>query len=528
MKQITIVFLFFATSLSGQNDFAPLGAVWKYTFHKFVTDFDYNCEYNVCDQYMQRLEVIDTVRIQGKKVSMLQQFEENSTFSDIPEIYLHSHNDSVFFYGNGEFHLLYDFTAKDGDTISISVPTYYNGPGSLSSTPNFFTLDSIYHLDVIVEDVDSVLVSGTMRRRVDYRSVPIPDTDFTLPNVIDGLGSGEAFFGYTGGFVADGCYGFFICYEDQNQAYTPYGCCEFPADFPERKFAPLGAEWLYEGWSPGEPNDEGCDHSCQGNYNLFRVEDEINITGRNIAVIRRYHKTKNSDWELTNDVINFYDYDGGFYAFESNFFSFDPTYRTDVSIGDTISSSSAPNYPKFIGDDDYHYGYPRIGGKQVVEAIDTIVINGQSRLKIKHRNLGDFRIGEVIEGIGPLYDGLLGYDQSIPASGCAPRLICYRDDQITYTTTDCGCNFPEGPTSITKHDIGNLNIYPNPSYETIFIDNQGGVQFHTLSILNIQGQTIISTPFHDNRIDISNLSQGIYFIKFIGSQGELIKKFSKR
>ncbi len=525
MKKLTIFFLLFTTSISAQSEFAPIGATWKYTFHKFVTDFYYDCEYNVCDQVKQRLEVIDTITIDNRKVSVLKQFEGNSTFSDIPEIYFHSRNDSVFFHYNG-FHLLYDFTAKDGDTINISVPTYYDGPGSLAASPNFFNSDSVYNLDVVVKDIDSVMVSGEMRRRAEYKSLLFPEIDFTLPNVIDGVGSGHALFGYTGGFVSDGCFGFFICYEDQNQAYTPHGCCEFPEDFPARKYAPIGAEWLYEGWSLGTPTTSGCEHFCEGNYNLFRVESEVNVVGRVHAVVRRYHRTKNTDWVLTDDEIRMYDYDGGFYASQYNFYSFESTYRTDVSVGDTIFSSASQNYPKFIGDDNYEYPYPRYGGDQVVETIDTILIDGQPRLKIKFRNLEDFRIGEVVEGIGPLYDGLLGYDQPLPASGCYPRLLCYRDSSITYTTTDCGCEFPEGPNSSFDLEHESVAIYPNPASQMIFIENPDNLLFQNIELLSIHGQKLKSIPY-DDKIDISNLETGIYIIKLSGTNKKAVRRFIK-
>jgi hypothetical protein len=265
MKKFTIFFLLFTTSLSAQMEYAPYGAFWKYTLHRFIVDYPYNCEFNICDQGKQRLEVIDTVTIQGKSVSVLQQFWGDSDTSGEPLIYVHANNDSVYFYAQNDFHLLYDFTAKDGDTININVPNFYNGPGSLNATP-FQGVDSIYNIDVIEKDRDSVMVSGEMRRVAEYNSFE-NNSAFTLPRIIDNIGSGSAYFGFNGGFVAEGCYGFFICYEDSNQVYTPFGCCEFPADYPKRKFAPEGAEWLYEGWSEGGPNEDGCDNSCKGNYN---------------------------------------------------------------------------------------------------------------------------------------------------------------------------------------------------------------------------------------------------------------------
>lgn len=527
MRQLTIIFLLFATTtnLLSQSDFAPLGATWKYTLHRFIVDFPYECEYNICDQSKQRLEVVDTTTLQGKKVSILRQFFGDSDMPDGPEITIHSRNDSVFFWAYDEFHLLYDFTAEDGDTINITVPTYYDGPGTLSAAP-FVGMDTIVNLDVLVQYKDSILVSGEKRRRVEYRSADFPNTNFTLPNIIDGIGSGHAFFGYTGAFVSDGCFGYFICYEDENQAYTPFGCCVFPEDYPERTFAPLGAEWLYEGWSNGEPGEEGCDHGCEGNYNLFRVEAEANVGGRVHAVVRRYHRTKDSEWEATGDQIRLYDFDGGFYASNTDIYSLDQFYRVDVEVGDVMSVSAPQNYPKFIGDDVYEYPYPREGGDQLVEAVDTIIIDGQPRVKVTFRDLDGFRLGEVIEGIGPLYDGLLGYDQSIPGAGCPPRLLCYRDENIEYTTTDCGCEFPMGPLSAIDIESDKINIYPNPAKESIFIDNKKKLHFDQLEIYDMQGRLVRKMQY-TSHVELSSIDKGVYMLRLSDEKRQVTKKFVK-
>ncbi|MDF1696280.1 MAG: T9SS type A sorting domain-containing protein [Saprospiraceae bacterium] len=520
MRLLTLFLCFFISQIFVHAQFAPLGAEWKYTYHNFNKDYPYNCDYNICDQDFGNLTVIDTTQIDGLQVSVLSQGE------DYEPIYIHSRNDSVFFYALNEFHLLYDFTAEEGDTIDISVPTFYTGPGSYN-TEYFNVSDSVIDLQVTVSETfhSPILINGEERKIFDYESVD-HQLNIMIPNIIEGIGSGQAFLGSNQAFVQEGCFGFFICYEDENQSYTPYGCCEYPEDFPEREFAPLGAEWWFEGWSMGTPNTSGCKDYCEGNYNLFKVEDEINISGRVHAVVNRYHRTKLTDWEPTGDVIYLYDYDGNFYAHQG-FFQFNRTYTTEVAIGDTIFSSAVDSYPKWYGIDNYPVSTPTVGAHQVVENIETIIIDGQERKKITFKPLDSFAIGTVIEGIGPLFYGLLGSDIPIPASGCAPELICYKDNEITYVKDEeCGCEFPQIIDSVVDVDPSEISIIPNPAQDLIFIDLPDNLSFQTIDITTISGQGILSQDFQKT-IKVGDLPHGFYLLTLHGNENRLVKKFIK-
>lgn len=68
---------------------------------------------------------------------------------------------------------------------------------------------------------------------------------------------------------------------------------------------------------------------------------------------------------------------------------------------------------------------------------------------------------------------------------------------------------PSGIESLQRHEI---RVYPNPSQNEIFVEaNLGLTQYE---IYNVNGQLIQFETLENNRIDISNLKSGLYFIRF--------------
>lgn len=71
-----------------------------------------------------------------------------------------------------------------------------------------------------------------------------------------------------------------------------------------------------------------------------------------------------------------------------------------------------------------------------------------------------------------------------------------------------------------------INIYPNPSKNTLYIDGVG--QNSTVSIIDTSGKTLIDKQIINNQIDISSLFNGIYIVRIVDSRGITMRKFLKQ
>lgn len=83
------------------------------------------------------------------------------------------------------------------------------------------------------------------------------------------------------------------------------------------------------------------------------------------------------------------------------------------------------------------------------------------------------------------------------------------------------------PQSLSVEDFSqnDFQIYPNPASEYLHIKTQ--LSNYNCSIYNSLGQKVNAT-LSENKIDISNLSNGIYFLKIETETGAATKKFIKQ
>ncbi|MDB9828209.1 T9SS type A sorting domain-containing protein [Flavobacteriaceae bacterium] len=75
----------------------------------------------------------------------------------------------------------------------------------------------------------------------------------------------------------------------------------------------------------------------------------------------------------------------------------------------------------------------------------------------------------------------------------------------------------------------NINIYPNPANDHITIDfgNLDNVEDWNIKIINILGQEVLSQPMDTDKINVSELSKGVYIIRISDGVNKADKKFIK-
>lgn len=81
---------------------------------------------------------------------------------------------------------------------------------------------------------------------------------------------------------------------------------------------------------------------------------------------------------------------------------------------------------------------------------------------------------------------------------------------------------------VVEFEIDGLKVYPNPVYSTLNIDLTN-YEDASYEIININGQIVlkgnIASPAH--RVNVSNMSQGVYFVKLLVDQKSAMQKFIK-
>ena len=80
--------------------------------------------------------------------------------------------------------------------------------------------------------------------------------------------------------------------------------------------------------------------------------------------------------------------------------------------------------------------------------------------------------------------------------------------------------------AISENEFQAVYIYPNPVADRLFISSEN-LQVEKIAIYEISGKEVLQIKTSENSIDVSNLSEGLYFLEISSSEGKNIQKFIK-
>lgn len=111
-KNINIILLLLITiRVLGQSEFAPIGAVWHYSsVENFAGD----------EGYVKITSVKDTlINSKGSRVLSQVRYSSLGDSTQLAPIYIHQTGDSILYWVDSTFQLMYDFSVDKNDTIEI-------------------------------------------------------------------------------------------------------------------------------------------------------------------------------------------------------------------------------------------------------------------------------------------------------------------------------------------------------------------------------------------------------------------------
>ena len=182
-------------------EFAPIGAKWYFNYPNSTSN-----DYVVYESKKDST-------IQGKVSRAIDVWLNNSKL--VSREYIHQNGDSIFYYNENynSFFLLYDFSAKAGDTITVH-------PAKFKPTKAFFSYDdSITDFKYKILLVDSVQLSGQWIKRQKVTLLQDGLWGFSKPDgkdyyIINKIGSLAYFFGFQSGITPEDKLSICRCYSD--------------------------------------------------------------------------------------------------------------------------------------------------------------------------------------------------------------------------------------------------------------------------------------------------------------------------
>jgi hypothetical protein len=213
-KKLIFLFTMLHLACFSQVEWAPIGSKWHYTAPYF-DQMHYNV-YGPCI-YMESLK--DSL-IGGNSVRVLEIRDCNDD-KFIARAFIWQNNDSIFYYhpDTEKFHLLYNFSAKAGDSIIVHSEKFHTVPAFLYPYPE----DSITSFKYEVVKIDSIEVNGSWYKRQKIFSLDNDGWGF-IDNIkesfiIEKLGSSIFFFGRSFYIYPEQSLGELRCYSDETTIY---------------------------------------------------------------------------------------------------------------------------------------------------------------------------------------------------------------------------------------------------------------------------------------------------------------------
>jgi hypothetical protein len=169
--------------------------------------------------------------------------------------------------------------------------------------------------------------------------------------------------------------------------------------------------------------------------------------------------------------------------------------------------------------DTLHSTYTGYGTELILDTIVNIsLLNGEIRKKFVFENYMP-NSSYYIESIG----GSNGLCEPIVSFEWDGGFFCVKENSINLWGDDCEFWFVD----VSKNDLHDVNIYPNPASTNITIETSSHGR---VSILNLSGQKLLHLGITEPkaRIDISSLPNGVYIVKLVGEKGVQVSKFVKQ
>ena len=80
---------------------------------------------------------------------------------------------------------------------------------------------------------------------------------------------------------------------------------------------------------------------------------------------------------------------------------------------------------------------------------------------------------------------------------------------------------------VVSYSLNDINVYPNPVNDALYIDNYENFNIEKLVIYDISGKELLTFKDNFNQIDLSTLTPGLLFLKIETERGTVIKRIIK-
>jgi hypothetical protein len=186
------------------------------------------------------------------------------------------------------------------------------------------------------------------------------------------------------------------------------------------------------------------------------------------------------------------------------------------------------DFTKQIGDTIKHDSYGVF--ESVILDIDSVLIGESYRKKYTVDNHWFFaNPDDIVEGIGSVKNGLLGHISDIPTCGTHywEHICCQVNGEVLFLNPSYDECFPSSllSSNALQWDETKVKIYPNPTTEKLYIENNTNERELFITMYDINGRIRLFSklPNQHNIIEL-HLEKGAYVVRVTNQNGEILTR----
>ncbi|MBR4803629.1 MAG: T9SS type A sorting domain-containing protein, partial [Bacteroidales bacterium] len=152
---------------------------------------------------------------------------------------------------------------------------------------------------------------------------------------------------------------------------------------------------------------------------------------------------------------------------------------------------------------------------------------------VDENNINRFRNGDMTGNaeffFGKLSEGQI--DVPVHTSGRTYVVLTNNNNFTNYVELNYGYEMKEGavfdPISLQNAEKANFTVYPNPATDQVVVSVEGAVENGaSVEILDMSGRLVAKQAVDGQSavINVGNLQNGVYVVKYGGSVRKIIKK----
>ncbi len=192
---------------------------------------------------------------------------------------------------------------------------------------------------------------------------------------------------------------------------------------------------------------------------------------------------------------------------------------------------------QLFANDQFPFSSPRISGVQVLDNDNVLVCSGNHGTFYEFNRQGGLewlyvnpisQTGPLPQGVNPVLNDVfrsLRYSVDYPAF---EGRTLEQGDLLELDPVEIDCTIYDGMTSSNLIAGSEIDLYPNPSSGFLYVKDDTGIMSQANCIVYDQyGRQVYTCSYNYSGIDITELAEGIYYLRILAGAGSATVKFVK-